>query len=210
MKTLMLLFHSVLFLSTGLFASVQESVVSDTSSVTVVQEKNLFLVNYKSKNAKGRNIVISIYDEQNQVVFTESLSNTGSFKKPYNFSGLPDGIYIIKITDEQMVTIRPVQYVAEVSEEKAAAAERLENLKKDLVIRVKCTDPKIGKYKVDVLSNNSHLLDLKIYDDKSKLVFEGETESKTSQVYVLRNSFSSKFRFLFFDKERNLVHEIEH
>lgn len=210
MKTLILILISFFVWRPAHSATDKEKVSFDTASVTVIQDKNVFFVNYFSRIENERNIIVSIYNEQNQVVFTETINNTGSFKKPYNFFGLPDGIYIIKITDEQMVTIRPVRYVAEITTEMAAAAERLQNLKKDLLIRVSRTEDKSSKYKIDILSDHIHQLELKIYDKNNELVYEGATESKTSRVYVLRNPFSDKFQFKFYDKEKNLIQEIVH
>lgn len=205
MKTLILLVLCFFILDVNLFAALHEKVSSDTSAVEVTQEKNTFYVKYFNKTEEERDIIVSIFSEQNQVVFSESIKSMGSFRKPYNFSGLPDGIYIIKITDDQQVIIRPVQFQKVGAK---ATMLALEEMKKDLVPVVNELTERAGKFKVSIYAKKDYKLVIKILDGKGNTLFEEEAASKTAKVYDLSKIFSGKFYFQFYDTNQNLIQEI--
>src|SRR5688572_16015049 len=60
------------------------------ASFTVKESKNsVFKVQYVSEQ-KGT-VEVTILNKQNEIVFSEAISSTGSFIRPYNFSNLTEG-----------------------------------------------------------------------------------------------------------------------
>lgn len=83
---------------------------SDESSMTVVagQNANVFKVVYKS--ASPNRVEVTIMNNRNEVVFTESFSKTNGFARPYNFNNLPEGEYTIEVRDNFGKKIEKVNY----------------------------------------------------------------------------------------------------
>ncbi len=46
-------------------------------------------------------VKVTIYNEKGTVVYKEVMTNTDQFMRPYNFSPLPPGEYVIQLSDEQ-------------------------------------------------------------------------------------------------------------
>src|SRR5712671_4819212 len=69
------------------------------SSMTVVagENANIFKVVYKSTAATR--VQVSIRNEKNEIVFSESFRKMNRFTRPYNFKDLPEGQYTIEIKD---------------------------------------------------------------------------------------------------------------
>src|SRR3954469_3051791 len=98
MKKIAMLSFGVLF-STMLFAGVANENPSSASKVNVKKEnENTFVVTYKP--VKATNVKVSIVNGSGNTIFSEMLKNTEGFMRPYNFSGLAEGIYTIEIADE--------------------------------------------------------------------------------------------------------------
>lgn len=199
MKILILFIFS---LSTAFLARAQEG---NSAAVEVIQEENTFHIKYLTSNQKKRAIVISIYNEQNKLSFSESITSQGSFTRPYNFSELADGIYIIKITDEQQVIIHPFQYKAAKAE---SAAQKAAQLKKEVLLRVSQVEGEKNKFKVSIYSSNDYELVLRIYDNNQNTLFEGEAAPNTSRVFDLGKAPSGRFYFQVLDANYSLIHEV--
>jgi len=96
MKKIAMLSFGVLF-STMMFAGVANE-ISDASKVSVKKGKESnFIVMYKPE--KAMNVRVAIVNELGNTIFSETLKNTEGFMRPYNFSGLSEGIYTIEIAD---------------------------------------------------------------------------------------------------------------
>ena len=80
------------------------------SSLSVVagEHINIFKVVYKS-NAVGR-VQVSIRNNKNEVVFSESFNKMRRFTRPYNFKNLPEGEYTIEVKDNRGKKVEKVNY----------------------------------------------------------------------------------------------------
>ncbi|SRR5258706_2198924 len=98
MKKFIVLAVSVLF-CTLVFANGTDDPSSGSSSVTVLNASgsNLFKVFYKANRIS--NVRVSIFDQNQRIVFSETLRKINGFMRPYNFDGLPNGLYTIQIKD---------------------------------------------------------------------------------------------------------------
>jgi len=90
--------------STIAFANLNES------SMTVVagENANIFKVIYKS--AASTRVKVSIRNNKNEVVFSESFYKMNRFSRPYNFQNLPEGEYTIEVKDNQGIKVEKVNY----------------------------------------------------------------------------------------------------
>jgi hypothetical protein len=64
----------------------------------VIQNGPVLKVLYKG--TKPCNVKISILDSNMQRVFSESLRQTEGFARPYNMEQLPEGKYVVEVTDD--------------------------------------------------------------------------------------------------------------
>lgn len=205
MKILILLMLSFMGIQAQLYATTAGMVTSDTSTIEVVQEKSTFHIKYLTGNPSRRDIIVSIYNDQNKLCFSESIKINGSISKPYNLSELPNGIYIIKITDEQQVIVHPFQYKAITGNEPES---KTEEIKKEVLIRVRKVEENENKFKVTVYSSAEHELLLRIFDKNKKVLFEGDAEQNTSRLFDLSKTRSSEFYFQVLDKDGKLIEEV--
>ena len=95
MKKIAMLSFAVLF-STLMFAGIPPKEVSLVS----IKKSDNGTFNLVYKTEKATNVSVSIVNEDGKTIFTEVLKNTEGFMRPYNFSGLREGIYTIEIADE--------------------------------------------------------------------------------------------------------------
>jgi hypothetical protein len=80
------------------------------SSMTVVagEKSNIFKVVYKS--AAATHVQVSIRNNKNEVVFSESFNKMSRFTRPYNFQNLPEGEYTIEVKDRMGKKVEKVIY----------------------------------------------------------------------------------------------------
>ena len=62
------------------------------------------------KGTEEGNVTVSIYNNSNVLVFTETINNVTSFKRPYNFSNLAQGEYTIVLEDKNGKQVENVSY----------------------------------------------------------------------------------------------------
>jgi hypothetical protein len=137
--------------------------------VAVIRRQSTFKVVYHATGA--RTVTVRIYDVSKKIVFTEKIKNCSSFMRPYNFSSLPEGEYVIEVANGERTTIENVSY--------RLPAEP----------KVEVSDVSNSAFRVDISSKELAPLSLKIYDASNNLLHK-ETISaaaSTSRVYKLRN-----------------------
>jgi hypothetical protein len=100
-----LLFTFVMLLSISAFADATAS----SMAVLSTTNKSVYSVFYKAEVAG--NVKVSILDKNKKLIFTETISNVASFKRPYNFSQLAQGQYTIVIEDKNGKQVEQVNYV---------------------------------------------------------------------------------------------------
>ena len=79
------------------------------TSLTVVSSTSQVYKVYYKTNEAGK-VKVSIINSNNQLVFSEVMSNVASFVRPYNFSELPEGEYTIVLEDKNGKQVEKVNY----------------------------------------------------------------------------------------------------
>jgi hypothetical protein len=173
MKKIIVLAVSVLF-CTQVFANGTEDPSKVVSSVGVMNSNgsSLFRVMYKAPSYN--NIKVSIINDRQEVVFTETLRKMNGFMRPYNFDGLPLGAYTIQIEDSFGKQIEKVNYGL-------AKSETLIHLAK--------LSGEDTKYILTGLSTTEDEIQVRIYDSLHQLLYEESRKvvGQFGEIYNLRN-----------------------
>jgi hypothetical protein len=166
MKKNLLMVAGVLF-STVMFASGIND--PSVSRVRVLNREGSSTYQLIYKPALATKVSITIFDANDQLVFSETLRRTEGFSRPYNFSGLAEGDYTIRVKDITGEQIEKVNY-------RAGKVARLVN-----VLKLNDTD----KYLVTIAGKGEERFSLKIYDEAGKLI-----HNETNVIY---NSFGQVY-----------------
>lgn len=127
--------------------------------MSIVKSGHVVKLFYRGE--KSGKVKVSIYNHEGRKVFTEVMSNTEHFMRPYNFSLLPEGTYRIELADESGSWAKTVNYTS-TKPRLFAHLTRLNDLG--------------DKYMLAVPGSASNELTIRIYDERQKLVFE-ETQA---------------------------------
>jgi hypothetical protein len=165
MKTFTLVLMGVL-VSTLLFANKTDEPTESRASVSVTNSAGSSLVKVLYKAEQSGSVKISIFNEDKDLIFSESLRSVNGFVRPYNFGGLPAGLYTVQLEDKEGMRSEQIDYTAGKIEK--------------YVSIVKLTEP--GKY---LLSVNSKAL-----DRISVNVYNGNNELIHSQMKDVEHSFA--------------------
>ncbi|MBL7870348.1 MAG: hypothetical protein JNM78_01965 [Cyclobacteriaceae bacterium] len=168
MKKFNLLFVGVLFCTLA-FANgtVEPNVSSSTVAVTNSDGGSVFKLFYKGEQ-KGT-VKVSIMNEKSKIVFSESIKSINGFVRPYNFSELQAGTYILLIEDSQGIQKQKVIYTG-------GKIEKYINL-------VKLKEE--GKYLLSVKSTSLDRINVSVYDQFNKLIHSQDTMVKKDFAEVL-------------------------
>jgi hypothetical protein len=151
------------------FAAVAATPVSMTVTAT---SANVFKISYRAEVAE--NVKISIYDNNNQLVFVEVLSNVASFVRPYNFTEMSEGQYTIVVANKNGKQAEKVIYTANKIESFISVSEvaNAEN-----------------KYMLNVTNNGSEDVFVRIFNNENTLVHEQSVKVTGSfgLIYNLNN-----------------------
>jgi len=117
MKTKSLYVAALMTLSAAFTAVGKDEPAALGLAVVPVKGSEVFRVIYKSENSSK--VKLSVYNAKSEVVFTETMSSTGGFIRPLNFSGLAFGDYTIELADAdgkkvEKVSYQPVKSTAQV------------------------------------------------------------------------------------------------
>lgn len=129
------------------------------TGMAIVREGSTFRLFYKAPSQT--NVTVSIYNDANKKVFTETIKESEGFIRPYNFERLKEGNYTIELKDAAGFQTEKIVYENKV-EEKIARMVKL---------------PGEEKYAVLVPDNGSKVLSVNIYDNEGNPVY-----SKTQKV----------------------------
>lgn len=102
-------------------------------------------------------VKVKIYNERRHIVFFETLQNTENFMRPYNFSTLPEGEYVIELSDEQATRTQKVSH-------KSVSTKRIAHL-------TRLNDEEC-KYVLAVPNNGRDALTVRIFDENLKMVYQ--------------------------------------
>lgn len=146
------------------FAAVAASPV--TMSVTT-SSASVFNINYKT--AESGTVKISIYDNNNQLVFVEVLNNVASFVRPYNFTELSQGEYTIVVANKNGKQAEKVNY----------SVSKVES-----VISVSEVANAENKYMLNVTNNGTEEVYVRILNNENILVHEQAVQVTGSFVLI--------------------------
>lgn len=163
----------VLF-STVMFANgVDDNPAASASGAAVIKNgESTFRVIYKSE--KQNDVRVSIFNEKNEVVFSEKLNNTDGFSRPYNFASLDEGDYTISIEDGAKKTLEKVSY-------RSPKVSKMLN-----VLRVSSEG---GKYLITAAGKGAETINVSIYDGAHNLIHSSyeKTEGDFAKVYNVKS-----------------------
>ena len=142
------------------FAAVAASPV--TMSVTT-SSASVFKINYKT--AEVGTVKISIYDNNNQLVFVEVLNNVASFVRPYNFTEMSEGEYTIVVATKNGKQAEKVNY----------SVSKVES-----VISVSEVANAENKYMLNVTNNGTEEVYVRIFNNENILVHEQSVQATGS------------------------------
>jgi len=159
MKKLFTISAIVLF-STVVFAGGTALSPKSISGIAVVKSpvSGLFKVYYKA--AETANVKVTILNDKDQEVFTETIRKVNGFIRPYSFNNLSEGMYTIRIEDGTTVQAEKVEY-------------RSGEIEKLIQVRKLLTED--GKYLLTATGKGQENITINIYNPTDQLLY---TESR--------------------------------
>ncbi|RAW00103.1 hypothetical protein [Pseudochryseolinea flava] len=143
---------SLLFVFALLSVSAFAEAPASTKAVVSSANNSVYSVVYKSDMAGD--VKVSILDKNKKLIFTETIANVASFKRPYNFSQLAEGQYTIVIEDKAGKQLEQVNYTA---------------TKVESFVRVNKVANAEGKYVLNVMSSGAEGVYVRISNASSVL-----------------------------------------
>lgn len=165
---------SLVLFSTVMFANGtdDEGKAAGASGTAVIKkDASTFRLIYKSENEAD--VRVSIYDDKDQLVYSEKVNNTDGFTRPYNFENLGEGEYTIAIENGSKKQVEKVSY-------RAPKVTKVLN-----VVKMSSDE---GKYVVMAAGQGDELISVAIYDGEHNLVHKSleATKGNFSKVYNLK------------------------
>ena len=129
-------------------------------------------------------VKVNIYDWKNHKIFSDVISETDGFSKPYNFKNLPEGRYTFEVSSNGVRSRETVSYNIEAPQPtmKAFVLPTKEN----------------GKFQLMVMSNEMEPVTINVLDHNNKMLLEENVDSQETfgKVYDLTQLQHSKARFV--------------
>jgi hypothetical protein len=167
MKKILSISAIVLF-STVMFAGGTELSPKSASGIAVVKGSvnGLFKVYYKAAGAA--NVKVSILNDKDREVFSETLRKVDGFTRPYFFGNLPEGSYTIRIEDGTTVQAEKIEY-------RSGEIEKL--------IQVRKMVSEDGKFLLTASGKGEERVTINIYDPADQLLY--------SENRLIKDSFAT-------------------
>lgn len=127
---------------------------------------------------------VSIFDTKGNIILAERVKNTeDGFMRPYNFSAIEEGNYMIEVQDGK-------------SKVKVPFTHKVTKAIQPLKVNIKAL-PAEKKFQLVMLGNNDDLLQVNILDQTNKLVYTDYIDARTSfsKVYDLTKVKANNFTF---------------
>lgn len=158
MKKTLVITALLTVLSSAVFASEGESTTAKASTEVRKSETQVFNLVYKG--ATSERVDVRIVDENDNILFSESIKNLNAFARPYNLSQLPEGTYTIKVTDSNGTKVHEIHNYKNPAKvvEKSLHFVRL----------TKVTD---GKYQLTIGNQGVNDAQIEIYDNNQNLLY---------------------------------------
>ncbi|MFN8340308.1 MAG: hypothetical protein U0V64_01465 [Cyclobacteriaceae bacterium] len=126
------------------------------SKVVVVNQKKAGSYKVIYNGTEDAVVTFTISDRRGIVVYTETIESKKGFVRPVNFSGMLPGEYTIAVSDKTGKVSQTVQYAYETSIRNVHVAKVDEQ----------------GKYMLAIANDGAEVINVRIYDGNSNLVFE--------------------------------------
>ncbi len=142
---------------------------SQASKVAVVKRGDIVRVIYAGNNPST--VVVSIFDADGNKVFAESLKGR-RFLRPYNFSELPKGDYVLTVADESK-----------------EHAKKISHRNKTWVARIAKVRGADKKYVIAIPRQPNNNVMIHIYDQQDRLVLSesGKYDEDFARIYNLKD-----------------------
>jgi len=149
--------------------------------------KNGSTIKLLYKGAQQSDVKVAIFNDANQVVFSEKIKNTHGFARPYNFSELPEGRYSFRLIDDAGIAMENVTYEKQREEKKVMHLLRL---------------PGTNKLLLSIPNSGSQNISVTIYDERNEVLYAGEEklQGEFAQVYNLEK-YKGNFTFVVSDNK---------
>ena len=98
------------------------------------------------------------------------IANESRFVRPYNFSEMPFGTYTLRITEAQETITKQIYH----------GAQTLVEAQKSGVAKVSVVAKEAQKFELSVLGNNNGPVQLTIYNESDKIIFEDNIQETGS------------------------------
>jgi hypothetical protein len=172
MKKIIAIALSVLC-STLVFAKRTEGPAKTGSSVAVLSNAHSNLVKVVYRAPMSGKVKITIRNEKNELIFSETIKQRDGFMRPYNFGDLAQGSYTVQVEDAFGTQIEKVNY--------HRVADRF--------IRLMKLTGDVEKVLVLGNSGTEDEIIVRIFDRKDELLFEEarKVSGPFGEVYNLKN-----------------------
>lgn len=166
---------SLVLFSTVMFANGTDDdknpLASSSGAAVIKKDVSTFRLIYKSE--KQADVRVSIYNDQDQLVYSEKVNNTDGFTRPYNFENLGEGEYTIAIEDGSKKQLERVSY-------------RAPKVTKTLNVVKMSSDE--GKFLVMAAGQGDELITVSIFDGANNLIHRSleSTKGDFSKLYNLK------------------------
>jgi hypothetical protein len=152
MKKTILLFVVLAYTSTVMLAGTVDDPGKSSDAAVMISRNGQVKVFYKGNEVNT--VIISIYDENNNLKFTEKIKGRNQFMRPYNLSELAKGDYRIVVNDKQ-TTI--TQHYSNYNKTNLAAhIQKVKQSESSFLLTV--SDPAAEEVQVDVVNESGKVL----------------------------------------------------
>jgi hypothetical protein len=178
MKKISLVLASVL-ISSLVLAKDSDIPKSSGSSIVVTNSvgSTLFKIRYASEKIQ-KLVRVTLFDENGNSIYSETIYKTDGFIRPYNFKGLPEGHYAIQVEDENGKTSENINF----------NSNEVKKVKIEKNVRVIKVPGETSKYVLMISSLQKDNVTINIFDKENNLVHSEEAEvvGGFGKVYALK------------------------
>ncbi len=142
---------------------------SESSNMAIVKCGDVVKVFYKKTNAEK--VRVTIYNDEDQAVFSEELKSQSGFVRPYNLASLPEGEYRVVMQGE--------------SEKREESVSNMKEYARPLAGVIK---PNANQLVVTLFSKEGKDLNVTLLDDQQNVLFSEKytVEGQASKLFNLR------------------------
>ena len=162
----------------------------EKGDIKVINDSSAVFRVYYSK-PEANKVKVTIYNEEGDKVFAETIKNKDGFVRPYNMKELPTGLYTFEITDNEGAKRFEYNY-GDDSFRKSNSS--------DLLVSVKKLDTE--RFLLALGNADNEEVEINVYNDRDELLYSATefVENQFAQLYNLKSVKSSKLTFTILNK----------